>query len=150
MNTLQKRRVSACVLAAAFMLAAAPAVAGQIPRADAAEEDVRVYADWKFEQSAAEGSLENNDLVLRDESGNGNDLELVVSDNGASAADFLAFEDVSMTGDAGSMKFMGLTEEDQQQMNALSGAEREALSSTTWNTPTCARQKTPPSTARRS
>ena len=127
MNTLQKRRASACVLAAAFMLAAAPAVAGQIPRADAAEEDVRVYADWKFEQSAAEGSLENNDLVLRDESGNGNDLELVVSDNGASAADFLAFEDISMTGDAGSMKFMGLTEEDQQQMNALSGAEREAF-----------------------
>lgn len=126
MNIRQKRRAASCALAAAMLLASAPAITG-LARASAAENDVHVYADWKFEESYAEGSLAGNDLVLRDESGNGNDLELVVSDNGASAADFLAFEDLSMTGDAGSMKFIGLKEEDQQQLDSLSGAEREAF-----------------------
>lgn len=86
-----------------------------------------VYADWKFSASNTEGSLEDNTLVVKDASGNGNDLQLVTSENGAKASDFLALEDRSMTGaaDAGSMKFIGMKEEDQQQLDSLTGEARE-------------------------
>lgn len=92
---------------------------------DVQSEETTVYADWKFGEDNASGSLEDNSLVIEDASGNGNDLKIVASENGAKASDFLAFEDISMTGDAQSMKFSGIKEEDQTQLDTLSGTERE-------------------------
>ena len=119
------------VLASAMMCAgtafiAMPAFSAQAEEGDA-QAAPRVYADWKFNSGSAEGSLNDNSLVIKDASGNNNDLQLVVSGNGAKASDFLAFEDRSMTGaaDAGSMKFSGLKEEDSEKLNTLSGEERE-------------------------
>ncbi len=92
---------------------------------DVQSEGTTVYADWKFSEDNASGSLEDNSLVIEDASGNRNDLEIVASENGAKASDFLAFEDISMTGDAQSMKFSGIKEDDQTQLDTLSGTERE-------------------------
>ena len=119
-------------LSLALALAALPSLTGTViafpQMASAAETEApAVYADWKFNASSARGSAEDNSLVIPDASGNGNDLELVVSDNGAKASDFLVMEEKSMTGaaDAGSMKFVGFKEEDQAQLDALSGEARE-------------------------
>ena len=58
---------------------------------DVQSEETTVYADWKFGEDNASGSLEDNSLVIEDASGNGNDLKIVASENGAKASDFLAF-----------------------------------------------------------
>ena len=127
MQTKSKRtRLLAAALALALPLTGALAAAHTVPRAFAQEQSgAEVYADWKFSEENSSGSLEDNSLVIEDASGNGNDLEVAASANGAKASDFFAFEDVSMTGDAQSMKFFGFKEEDQAQLDALSGDERE-------------------------
>lgn len=84
-----------------------------------------VVADWKFNQKNSSGSLENNDLTIEDQSGNDNDLRLVTSSNGAKAADFLSFEDHSITGKDGSIRFNGLKPEQNEEMSSLSGTEKE-------------------------
>ena len=131
MQTKSKHtQLLAAALTIALLLAGILTLLHGIPlfRADAAEaqsEEANVYADWKFSEENSSGSLEDNTLVIEDSSGNGNDLEIVTSENGAKASDFLAFEDISMTGDAQSMKFNGFKEEDQEQLDALTGDERE-------------------------
>ena len=121
-------------LALALAIASVPTLTGTLaalPRTASAAEPAdgapAVYADWKFNASSAQGSAEDNTLVISDASGNDNDLELVVSDNGAKASDFLTLEEKSMTGaqDAGSMKFSGLKAEDQAQLDELTGETRE-------------------------
>lgn len=121
-------------LALALAIAVVPTLTGTLaalPRTASAAESSdgapAVYADWKFNASAAQGSAEDNTLVIPDASGNGNDLELIVSGNGAKASDFLTFEERSMTGaqDAGSMKFGGFKAEDQEQLDTLTGETRE-------------------------
>ena len=131
MQTKSKHtQLLAAALTIALLLAGILTLLHGIPlfRADAAEaqsEEANVYADWKFSEENSSGSLEDNTLVIEDASGNGNDLEIVTSENGAKASDFLAFEDISMTGDAQSMKFNGFKEEDQEQLDTLTGDERE-------------------------
>ena len=131
MQTKSKHtQLLAAALTIALLLAGILTLLHGIPlfRADAAEaqsEEANVYADWKFSEENSSGSLEDNTLVIEDASGNGNDLEIVTSENGAKASDFLAFEDISMTGDAQSMKFNGFKEEDQEQLDTLSGDARE-------------------------
>ena len=118
MQTKSKHtQLLAAALTIALLLAGILTLLHGMPlfRADAAEaqsEEANVYADWKFSEENSSGSLEDNTLVIEDASGKGNDLEIVTSENGAKASDFLAFEDISMTGDAQSMKFNGFKEED--------------------------------------
>ena len=131
----QKRKnlkAALAMFAAAAMLggaalAALPAYAMAAEQAEGTAEAPVVYADWKFDGASSTGSLGDNTLKVKDASGNGNDLELVVSANGAKASDFLSFESASMTGDAaaGSMKFKGLKEDDLEQLDNLTGEERE-------------------------
>lgn len=131
MQTKSKHtQLLAAALTIALLLAGILTLLHGIPlfRADAAEaqsEEANVYADWKFSEENSSGSLEDNTLVIEDASGKGNNLEIVTSEKGAKASDFLAFEDISMTGDAQSMKFNGFKEEDQEQLDTLTGDERE-------------------------
>ena len=41
-----------------------------------------VAADWKFDQTHSTGSIAGGDLVLEDQSGNGNDLKMQVYNGG--------------------------------------------------------------------
>ena len=131
MQTKSKHmQLLAAALTIALLLAGILTLLHGIPlfRADAAEaqsEEANVYADWKFSEENSSGSLEDNTLVIEDASGKGNNLKIVTSENGAKASDFLAFEDISMTGDAQSMKFNGFKEEDQEQLDTLTGDARE-------------------------
>lgn len=94
----------------ALSLAAAPAgvlAAGKTASATA--------ADWRFDQSSVQsGSLAGGDLVLKDASGNGNDLVL---NSKGSAAKYLTFTDDKMyNGTNGSLQF------DNQSLGAFGGA----------------------------
>ena len=80
---------------------------------DAAEEAVQqareaqyVAADWKFgEEGVKSGSIAGGDLVIADQSGNGNDLKMQTYGAG-DWEDYLSFSPDSMTG-GGSMVFDG-------------------------------------------
>ena len=99
MQTKSKHtQLLAAALTIALLLAGILTLLHGMPlfRADAAEaqsEEANVYADWKFSEENSSGSLENNTLVIEDASGKDNDLEIVTSENGAKASDFLAFDD---------------------------------------------------------
>lgn len=82
-----------CVLLAGCLLPAAGA--------SAANETVPVAADWHFsEDSVLSGSLAGGDLVLKDQSGNGNDLVL----SGSNAEKYLQFSNDTMyDGTSGSL-----------------------------------------------
>ena len=67
-----------------------------------------VAADWKFDQTHSTGSIAGGDLVLEDQSGNGNDLKMQVY-NGGNQEEYISFSDASMTGEGGSMAFNGDT-----------------------------------------
>ena len=72
-------------------------------------------ADWKFEEQYTDGEIADATLVIQDQSGNGNDLEMQLYEDSqptteAGAADwedYLYFSDDSMTGDTGSLVFDG-------------------------------------------
>ena len=77
-----------------------------------ARESQYVEADWKFgSEGVQSGTIAGGDLVLEDQSGNGNDLEMRLFAGGsetqdASAADwtqYLSFSEDSMTGEGSSM-----------------------------------------------
>lgn len=68
-------------------------------------ENIKEYvvADWKFDSGYfKEGSLEENNLVIGDASGNGNDLKLNVErvPQGRSAGDFMRFAADNIFGDS--------------------------------------------------
>ena len=63
-------------------------------------------ADWKFgEEGVKSGSIAGGDLVIADQSGNGNDLKMQTYGAG-DWGDYLSFSEDSMTG-GGSMIFDG-------------------------------------------
>lgn len=109
-----RRLLTACICAAI--------AAGYLPAAGVhAEEtqdnsDVDVVADWKFGESGVRsGSIAGGDMIIADQSGNGNDLKMQLyagkqpTDDAAAAdwTEYLSFSDDSMTGSGGSMIFNG-------------------------------------------
>ena len=113
------RRWFSGLLAGAMALSLVPAAAAaELGGAasglrDAAEEAVQqareaqyVAADWKFgEAGVKSGSIAGGDLVIADQSGNGNDLKMQTYGAG-DWEDYLSFSPDSMTG-GGSMAFDG-------------------------------------------
>lgn len=109
-----RRLLTACICGAI--------AAGYLPAAGVhAEEtqdnsDVDVVADWKFGESGVRsGSIAGGDMIIADQSGNGNDLKMQLytgkqpTDDAAAAdwTEYLSFSDDSMTGSGGSMTFNG-------------------------------------------
>ena len=124
------RKWAAAALAGTMML-------GMIPGATAAEigsgienlmETAKqtsvpdyVTADWKFgEEGVKSGAIADGNLVIKDQTGNGNDLRMQVykdatlltgdhqiAQAGMNWEDYLSFSDDSMTGEGGSMVFNG-------------------------------------------
>ena len=80
-----------------------------------AQEPPNVVADWKFGQAFSTGSIAGGDLVLKDQTGHGNDLKMQLyvnsqptEDTGAAKWEqYLQFSEDSMTGDSGSLVFNG-------------------------------------------
>ena len=96
--------------------------AGYLPAASVHAEEVQadnaadVVADWKFSENGVKsGTIAGGDLVIADQSGNGNDLRMQLytgkqptEDPGAADwTEYLSFSDDSMTGSEGSMVFNG-------------------------------------------
>lgn len=75
----------------------------------------QIIADWKFGPRFTEGSIADGSLVIKDQSGNGNDLQMQLYANGqltknvqqANWEDYVSFAEDCMTGDGGSMSFHG-------------------------------------------
>ena len=114
-----------CALACAVMSCSAILQVSAEETTNMDEKAVSVVADWKFNQGSSSGSLDNNTLVVEDQSGNNNDLQLITSSNGAKASDFLSFEDNSINGKESSIRFNGLKEQQSAKLNSLSGTEKE-------------------------
>lgn len=74
-----------------------------------------IIADWKFEPRFTEGSIADGNLVIKDQSGNRNDLQMQLymhgqlTDNAQQVnwENYVSFADDCMTGDGGSMSFHG-------------------------------------------
>lgn len=85
-----------------------------IPFSVFAEEDLGVVADWNFNEKGSNGSISNGDLVIKDESNNGNDLKMNLysslgptRDKNAEEWDkYLKFSHESVNGN-GSIEFYG-------------------------------------------
>ena len=121
------KRLTACVLTLGMVLGLCPAALaeeageGLQETAEAvsgwlsAPDGVDVAADWKFGKQFTNGSIAGGDLVIEDQSGNNNDLEMQLYQNGqptedTGAADweaYLSFSEDSMTGEGGSLVFNG-------------------------------------------
>ena len=87
------------------LLLETPAPEEVAPGADGAGVADHVTADWKFgEEGVKSGSIAGGDLVIADQSGNGNDLEMQTYGEG-DWGDYLSFSEDSMTG--GGMIFDG-------------------------------------------
>ena len=95
------KRAGALLVAGVMALAAMPAMA--------VEEEINVTAHWKFGRDGVRsGSISAGDLVIADQSGNGNDLRMQTYGSG-NWDNYLQFSDDSMTGEGGSMIFDGDT-----------------------------------------
>ena len=119
-NRQSARRMGAMLLAAVLAVnitstvwAADPSDSSTAQQPAAANA---VVADWKFGQEGVKsGSIQGGDLVLKDQSGNNNDLQMQLYVNSqptqdktaANWEDYLSFSDNSMTGTGGSMVFNG-------------------------------------------
>ncbi len=74
-----------------------------------------VAADWKFDRAHSTGTISDASLVIEDQSGNENDLEMQIykdsqpTENTGAAEweQYLRFSDDSMTGEGGSLVFNG-------------------------------------------
>lgn len=96
----------ACIALAVF---AAP---GTVVSAAALEREgapLDVVADWKFQQAHSTGSIDGGDLVIKDMSGNGNDLHMqTYGKNDYKLSDYVNWSSNSMNGDGGgSLKLNG-------------------------------------------
>ena len=108
-------RLGAASMAAVLTVGMIPAsfAAGSTPAQ--AQEPPNVVADWKFGQAFSTGSIAGGDLVLKDQTGHGNDLKMQLyvnsqptEDTGAAKWEqYLQFSEDSMTGDSGSLVFNG-------------------------------------------
>lgn len=78
-------------------------------QSDANTATLEVVADWKFQQSHSTGSIDDGDLVIKDVSGNGNDLQMQIYGKGDyKLSDYVSWSSLSMDGDAGgSLKLNG-------------------------------------------
>ena len=93
-----KSRIGRALLA----VVAVAAIGSQGAVAQAVEPAADVAADWKFQQSNTTGSIDGGDLVVKDVSGNGNDLTMQVYGKGDyRLSDYVSWSDLSMNGDAG-------------------------------------------------
>ncbi len=104
---LRVKRIGSMALAlllAAQTLGTVPASAADA--ADETEEQPRVVADWKFDQAHTSGTIADGSLIIEDQSGNDNDLQMHTYGQG-NWEDYLSFSDDSMTGEGGSMVFDG-------------------------------------------
>ena len=96
--------------------------AGYLPAASVHAEEAQadnaadVVADWKFSENGVKsGTIAGGDLVIADQSGNGNDLRMQLytgkqpteDPEAADWTEYLSFSDDSMTGSEGSMVFNG-------------------------------------------
>lgn len=104
----KKLKSALCVLAAAAVLSTSGSV---LVQASAAEEQPRVAADWRFEQSSiVSGSLATGDLTLRDSSGNGNTIELQTYNGETDVTPYMSFsEDKMYDGTSGSLEWTDRT-----------------------------------------
>ena len=96
------RRWGAAALAGTMMLGLMPTVHAQT----STQSDIPVVADWKFEQQYTQGSIAAGNLVIEDQSGNGNNLVMETYGQG-NWEDYLSFSADSMTGAGGSLVFDG-------------------------------------------
>lgn len=96
------RRWGSSALAGTILLGLLPTVHPQT----SAQSYIPVVADWKFQQPYTQGSIAAGDLVVEDQSGNGNHLVMETYGQG-SWEDYLSFSSDSMTGDGGSLVFDG-------------------------------------------
>ena len=92
------RRWGAAALAGTMMLGLMPTVHAQT----STQSDIPVVADWKFEQQYTQGSIAAGNLVIEDQSGNGNNLVMETYGQG-NWEDYLSFSADSMTGAGGSL-----------------------------------------------
>lgn len=119
---MKKRRVREWLRRLLATGICAAIAAGYLPAADVHAEEIQdgsavdVVADWKFgENGIKSGSIAGGDLIIADQSGNGNDLRMQLytgkqPTEDVTAADwteYLSFSDDSMTGSGGSMIFNG-------------------------------------------
>lgn len=132
----------ACIALAVF---AAP---GTVVSAAALEREgapLDVVADWKFQQAHSTGSIDGGDLVIKDMSGNGNDLHMqTYGKNDYKLSDYVNWSSNSMNGDGGgSLKLNGDSDlahkKDHPEQRDPKGADfitASALPSTKSNLPT--------------
>ena len=69
-------------------------------------DQVDVAADWKFGERFTTGSIADGSLIIEDQSGNNNDLQMHTYGQG-NWEEYLSFSDDSMTDEGGSMVFNG-------------------------------------------
>ncbi|MBM6937484.1 choice-of-anchor I family protein [Pseudoflavonifractor phocaeensis] len=102
------RRCAAAALTSALVLGLVPTAAAQDLSQRLAEtlSQPQAAADWKFGRDYAAGSIADGTLVIPDQSGNGNDLQMQTYGSGT-WTDYLSFSDDSMTGEGGSLIFNG-------------------------------------------
>ena len=96
------RRWGAAALAGTMILGLMPTVHAQT----STQSDIPVVADWKFEQQYTQGSIAAGNLVIEDQSGNGNNLVMETYGQG-NWENYLSFSADSMTGAGGSLVFDG-------------------------------------------
>lgn len=100
------RMASAIAVTAAALIIAAQGGVSAMAATSIGSADV--VADWKFQQANSTGSIENKDLVIKDATGNGNDLVMQTYGDG-DLSGVVSWSDDSMTGDAGSIKLNGVS-----------------------------------------
>lgn len=66
----------ACIALAVFTAPGTVASAAAFEREGA---PLDVVADWKFQQAHSTGSIDGGNLIIKDMSGNGNDLQTITS-----------------------------------------------------------------------
>ena len=96
----------ACIALAVFTAPGTVASAAAFEREGA---PLDVVADWKFQQAHSAGSIDGGDLVIKDMSGNGNDLHMqTYGKNDYKLSDYVNWSSNSMNGDGGgSLKLNG-------------------------------------------
>lgn len=99
------RKMGFTALAVAALVA--PSGVASAAQADNAKPDV--VADWKFQKSNSTGDIDDGNVVIKDASGNGNDLRMETYGKGDyKLSDYVSWDTKSMNGDAnGSLKLNG-------------------------------------------
>ncbi len=100
------KRFSAVALSGIMLTGLMPSAFAEEP-AQPGVEEIEVAADWKFgEEGVLSGTIGEGNLVIADQSGNGNSLTMQTYGEG-DWNDYIQFSADSMNGDGGSMVFDG-------------------------------------------